>query len=203
VNWVEREVRLALARATSSRGRFPFIPILAAQAESSAALPGFAQQFQGVCDVENRPEGFQKLVASALEGAEAGQLALEAEPFFDLKAIDEMRSHLFFGRERETQALVEQLRTTNLLMVPGDSGSGKSSLVRAGLIPQWRGGVVAKLQGRRPDEEIWHVVEMRPTRDPRRSLGDAVFSAAGHLGRNAVDFCGRDDDATRSLQSLF
>src|SRR5689334_10189252 len=44
VNWVEAEVRLALSRAVTSEGAFPFVPIIAAAADS-AALPGFAQQF--------------------------------------------------------------------------------------------------------------------------------------------------------------
>ena len=47
VNWVEAEVRLALSRATGSNGRFPFVPVIAAASEGSAALPGFARQFQG------------------------------------------------------------------------------------------------------------------------------------------------------------
>jgi hypothetical protein len=151
INWVEREVRLALSRATSDGGRFPFIPILSAQTDPSA-LPGFALQFQGVRDVESRPEEFQKLVAAVLGGAEAGKLALETEPFFGLKAIDETRSHLFFGREREAQELIERLHGMSLLMVTGDSGSGKSSLVRAGLVPRWRirRGRAAWLQRCRP-----------------------------------------------------
>jgi TIR domain len=140
VNWVEAEVRLALSRATSSNDHFPFIPILATGADGSDALPGFARQFQAVRDVQSKPEEFQKLVAAVLGNGEAGSLELEAEPFFGLKAIDETRSHLFFGRDRETQELVERLAATRLLMVTGDSGSGKSSLVRAGLVPRWRGG---------------------------------------------------------------
>jgi hypothetical protein len=163
INWVEREVRLALSRAATSNGQFPFIPILAAQVETSTALPGFVRQFQGVRDVENRPDEFQKLLAAVLERAGAGILQLESEPFFGLKAIDETRDHLFFGRKQDTQALVERLQTRPLLMVTGDSGSGKSSLVRAGLIPRWRGGALAEEEGRRPNEEIWHVIEMRPT----------------------------------------
>ena len=141
-------------------------------------MPGFARQFQAVRDVETNADEFQKLVAAVLGEAEAGSLPLEKEPFFGLKAIDETRSHLFFGRERETQELIERLSATHLLMVTGDSGSGKSSLVRAGLVPRWRGGALAELKGRRPDEEIWHVIETRPGSNPRRALGDAVFAAA-------------------------
>jgi hypothetical protein len=78
-------------------------------------------------------------------------------------------------------------------MVTGDSGSGKSSLVRAGLITRWRGGALAELKGKRPDEEIWHVIETRPGLNPRRTLGDAVFAAARRLGETAAN-CGTYKD---------
>jgi hypothetical protein len=195
INWVEREVRLALSRATGKNGSFPFIPILAANSEGSAALPGFARQFQGVRNVENRPEEFQKLVAAVLGGAEAGTLVLETEPFFGLEAIDENRSHLFFGRERETEELLNVLRDQRLLMVTGDSGSGKSSLVHARLVLRWRGGALSKADGRRPTNEaghvieVWHVIKVRPRANPRRAIGEAVYDAAQKLGRSAAD-CG-------------
>jgi WD40 repeat protein len=190
INWVEAEVRLGLSRAIGAgRQRFPFIPILAAGAIGSEALPGFARQFHAVRNVEANADEFRKLVAAVLGHPETDLLQLEKNPFFGLKAIDETRSHLFFGRERETQALIERLSTTKLLMVTGDSGSGKSSLVRAGLVPRWRGGALAELKGLRPGEIIWHVIETRPGSNPRRALGDAVFTAAKCLGESAVD-CG-------------
>ena len=109
---MEAEVRLGLSRAIGGNGqRFPFIPVLAAGAVGSDALPGFARQFQAVRDVETNADEFQKLVAAVLGEAEAGSLPLEKEPFFGLKAIDETRSHLFFGRERETQELASYRST--------------------------------------------------------------------------------------------
>ena len=189
INWVEREVRLALSRATGKDGNFPFIPILSANSEGSAALPGFARQFQSVRNVENRPEEFQKLVAAVLGGPEAGTLVLETEPFFGLEAIDENRSHLFFGRERETEELLEVLREQRLLMVTGDSGSGKSSLVHARLVLRWRGGALSRAGGQWPTNEIWHVIKVRPRANARRALGEAVYDAAQKLGRSAAD-CG-------------
>lgn len=140
VNWVEAEVRLALSRAMTSGGSFPFVPIIAAAADS-AALPGFAQQFQAVRDVETSPGEFQKLLAAVLGRSNAaGQLKGETDPFFGLRVIDEERSHLFFGRKSETTELVQRLGKLELVMVVGDSGSGKSSLVKAGLVPRsaWR-----------------------------------------------------------------
>jgi hypothetical protein len=106
----------------------------------SDALPGFARQFQAVRDVETNADEFQKLVAAVLEEAEAGSLQLEKEPFFGLKAIDETRSHLFFGRERETQELIERLSATHLSMVTGDSAAAKrlgESAADCGTYKEW------------------------------------------------------------------
>jgi WD40 repeat protein len=186
VNWVEAEVRLALNRAITEPD-YRFVPILASAAPAPEALPGFARQFQGVFDVEARPDQFEHLMQAVLGGDQAGQLQLETEPFFGLRAIDESRSHLFFGRERETEALVGLVHRTPLVLVTGDSGSGKSSLVRAGLVPRFRGGTLALLDGTRPEDNIWHVVTTRPRRQPFPQLGDAVDDAAKRIGLPLAD----------------
>jgi hypothetical protein len=131
MNWVEAEVRLGLSRAISAGDSFPFIPIISKEA-SSTALPGFARQFQGVRDVETNDEEFRKLLEAILDVGDAGTIVLEREPFFGLRAIDEERSHLFFGRDQEVEALSQILGDQSLVLVTGDSGSGKSSLVRRG-----------------------------------------------------------------------
>jgi WD40 repeat protein/energy-coupling factor transporter ATP-binding protein EcfA2 len=186
VNWVEAEVRLALNRAITDPD-YRFVPILASAAPGPESLPGFAQQFQGVFDVEARPDEFDHLMRAILGGAEAGQLQLESEPFFGLRAIDETRSHLFFGRAKEAEALAALLYRTPLVLVTGDSGSGKSSLVRAGLAPRFRGGVLALLDGARAENTIWHVVTSQPRNQPFRQLGDAVGEAAKGLGLSLAD----------------
>lgn len=186
LNWVDREVRLALSRATAG-GRFPFIPVISREAAGSSALPAFARQFQAVRDIENDPAEFSKLLAALLGADGAGRLQLQDEPFFGLKAIDEERSYLFFGREQETAEVLDRLHRKRMVMVIGDSGSGKSSLVNAGVITRWRGGAIAEFEGVRPLDYVWHVVEWRPGRDPWQSLGEAVYEAAGLLGASAED----------------
>ena len=186
VNWVEAEVRLALNRAITEPD-YRFVPILAGAAPSPEVLPGFARQFQGVFDVEAKPEQFDMLMGAVLGSLAAGQLQLESEPFFGLRAIDESRSHLFFGREQETNALVALVHCTPLVLVTGDSGSGKSSLVRAGLVPRFRGGALALLDGARPEETIWQVVTTQPRNHPFRQLGEAVDEAARGLGLSLAD----------------
>src|SRR5262245_56024734 len=60
VNWVDREVRVALSRATEERS-YPFIPVLASPTLSSS-LPPFARQFQGVHDPINNEAELGKLL---------------------------------------------------------------------------------------------------------------------------------------------
>jgi hypothetical protein len=72
-------------------------------------------------------------------------------------------------------------------MVVGDSGSGKSSLVRAGLAPAFRGSWLARPSNDGPDETVWNVVEVRPGNNPFGRLADGLLPA---LARS-------DDGSTR------
>jgi HEAT repeat protein len=57
-------------------------------------------------------------------------------PFPGLRAFTADDAPIFFGRERETDALVKKVEDNSVVAVVGASGSGKSSLVAAGLIPR-------------------------------------------------------------------
>src|ERR1043166_3727643 len=61
--------------------------------------------------------------------------AAPLNPFPGLRPFEPDEDYLFFGRERQTDQLLKKLRTTRFLSILGRSGSGKSSLVRSGLIP--------------------------------------------------------------------
>src|SRR5512132_2714557 len=186
VNWVDAEVQLALSRAIIDPF-YRFIPILSPQAPGPEALPGFVALYQGVADVEGQPDQFAKLVAAILGRDDAGTAMLEAEPFFGLKAVDEDRAHLFFGREQETETLLRLLRQEPLVMVTGDSGSGKSSLARAGLVPRWRGGFLSEAMGERPGDTIWHVIQTQPRTRPFQAMAEAVSETAKRLGLSLAD----------------
>lgn len=183
MNWVEREVRLGLARATGD-GAIPFIPVLAQAAPSAAvaALPPFAQQHQGVIDPLGNPAELAKLIDAVLARAPGAPPRLTDEPFVGLRAMTEKESDRFFGREAEIAELVEDLRRNRLVAIVADSGAGKSSLAMAGLAPAWRGGALADPARREPDDAVWHVVIMRPGGDPLEGLRRGVTEAAERMG---------------------
>ncbi|MEO8667000.1 MAG: toll/interleukin-1 receptor domain-containing protein, partial [Bauldia sp.] len=206
INWVESELRLALTRATA--GDYPFIPILAKGA-TVAQLPPFATRYLAVFDPLNDPEQMAKLLAAVTGGSGDGKpLAMVVDPFVGLRAMTEKESDRFFGRKSELEGLIEQLRHNRLVAIVADSGSGKSSLVQAGLVPRFRGGAFGDRKGLEPDDRIWHVVVMRPGASPAEGLRGALMTAAERLGlpseeksrlRGGVDFA-RPADLAYVLQ---
>jgi hypothetical protein len=171
-----------LSRATGAAD-YPFIPILSQECAGAAALPPFAQQYQGVHDPFNNPEEFAKLLHAVL-GRSPGERAVALEnPFVGLKSMTEADADRFFGRNEEIAGLVDKLRRHRLIAVVADSGAGKSSLAQAGLISAFRGGKLSDMAGREPDDRLWHVVVMRPGRDPIEGLKRGVTEAAERLGR--------------------
>ena len=63
-------------------------------------------------------------------------------PFPGLRPFETDEYNLFFGREGQSDELLARLGRTRFLAVVGTSGSGKSSLIRAGLIPAIYGGLM-------------------------------------------------------------
>jgi WD40 repeat protein len=93
-------------------------------------------------------------------------------PFRGLEVFEEEHAEFFFGREALTQHLVEQLRIDRFLAVVGPSGSGKSSLVRAGLVPQVRQGTLSNSQ-------VWPVVLLKPGPHPLDTLASRLLPLLG------------------------
>lgn len=89
-------------------------------------------------------------------------------PFPGLRPFETDEYGLFFGREGQSDALIERLQRSHFLAVVGTSGSGKSSLVRAGLLPALRGGMMAGAGSG------WRIAIMRPGSDPIGNLAAAL-----------------------------
>jgi WD40 repeat protein/energy-coupling factor transporter ATP-binding protein EcfA2 len=92
-------------------------------------------------------------------------------PFPGLRAFEKDENDLFFGREEQTDELLQKLRCHRFLAVVGTSGSGKSSLVKAGLLPALHGGYMPEVSSR------WRIVEMRPGNNPISNLAKALNTA--------------------------
>src|SRR5262249_45264745 len=92
-------------------------------------------------------------------------------PFPGLRPFQEQEDYLFFGREEQTAELLSLLRQHRFLAVVGTSGSGKSSLVRAGLLPALHGGTMAQAGS------AWEVIVLRPGGDPIDNLARALLAA--------------------------
>ncbi len=89
-------------------------------------------------------------------------------PFPGLRPFDADESHLFFGRETATAELLYKLRNNRFIAVVGTSGSGKSSLVRAGVLPDVYGGFMAGAGSH------WRVAVFRPSDRPIHELARAL-----------------------------
>ncbi len=87
-------------------------------------------------------------------------------PYRGLEPFDEAHAAAFVGRESDIAELLERVREHRFLAVVGPSGSGKSSLVRAGLIPALRAG---RLDG----SSDWPILVIRPGTDPSSELVSA------------------------------
>ena len=89
--------------------------------------------------------------------------AVITEPYKGLSAFTDKDAAIFFGREKYIEDLVNKLvNKQRFIAVLGASGSGKSSLVKAGLI--------VKLQQAQVQGKTWRIVQMRPTREPLYEL---------------------------------
>lgn len=142
--------------------------------------------------------------AAAASGATLPPLAMtEAEsdecPFKGLQHFDVADAHLFFGREALTAELVERLHHQTFLAVIGASGSGKSSLVRAGVAAALAssealpGGMLPP-----PGSTAWQRHIITPTAHPLRSL--AVSLAGG--GESVADVAQLMDSLARDARTL-
>jgi WD40 repeat protein len=104
---------------------------------------------------------------------------VSANPFPGLRPFEEDEAHLFFGREGQSDELLARLRRNRFLAVVGTSGSGKSSLIRAGLLPSLHGGFMAS------GAASWQVACFRPGSDPIGNLAHGlaeVFASADATG---------------------
>jgi WD40 repeat protein/serine/threonine protein kinase len=158
---VDEVIRVATAKSPSDR--YPDAQMMAS-AFRGALLPTGSRPAMSSTEVRNPYKGLR--------------------PFQESDATD------FFGREKVVAELVtrlsEQGEESRFLAVVGPSGSGKSSLVRAGLLPAIRRGAV-------PGSDRWFVLDMRPGTHPFEELASALMRIAVDPLGDLVERLERDD----------
>lgn len=107
---------------------------------------------------------------------------LQRNPFPGLRPFNTGEEHLFFGREKQTDDMIDQLSDNRFLAVIGSSGSGKSSLVNCGLKFALHAGLMTTAG------PAWRIAQCRPGSHPVDSLALA-------LSKDHVLFDAYDDDA--------
>jgi WD40 repeat protein len=105
-------------------------------------------------------------------------------PFPGLRPFTVEESHLFFGREGQSEIVLEYLARNHFAAVTGASGSGKSSLIYCGLIPILYGGFIHNTGS------YWKIIAVRPGNSPIENLAES-------LARNEQAYPDVDDISMR------
>lgn len=121
----------------------------------------FHEYLKRVPELRDRRAKLERLFRGAATMVPA--LVDERCPYPGLLAFDLKDAEVFFGRDVEIDELLERVPSRRWISVEGPSGVGKSSLVRAGLLPSL--------------PSTWTVLKMRPGTHPWDSLVDALWSA--------------------------
>ncbi|MBS0155509.1 MAG: SUMF1/EgtB/PvdO family nonheme iron enzyme [Nitrospira sp.] len=172
--WQQRELHQAIKRQVAGErcGQiFPVIPVLLPGAEPPL---GFLSQNTWV-DLRSRvdePVLLNRLV-NAIHGKPPGPDAQETVretlaftcPYRGLFYFREEDAPFFFGRKAAITQLVSSVLQHNLVAVVGASGSGKSSVVRAGLVPELR----------KSRDSVWEIATIVPTDRPFHELAAVLM----------------------------
>jgi WD40 repeat protein/DNA-binding SARP family transcriptional activator len=188
VTWAEKWIALGQTPEAAYRALMVAYTALGDRAQAAAAYERCAQSLQQELGVEPADET-RALYDRVKRGEVIASVSLSAPrvignanpplydtppapgapPFKGLEFFDEPDANLFFGREQLIEKLADEVRANRFLaVVVGASGSGKSSVVRAGLIPAIRRDV--------PAERLyeWRVFVMTPTVHPLEALATVL-----------------------------
>jgi tetratricopeptide (TPR) repeat protein len=208
--WQNEEMRAAIDQRVRESARcFRVIPVLLPGAERAerSSLPTFlaATTWVEFRDLLDDADAFHRLVCGIRgvePGPSPGQAIYEGQcPYRGLRAFDVEDAPFFFGREALVQWLLNEVRpategqpVNRFLAILGASGSGKSSVARAGLVLALKYDGIA-------GSSRWPVAILRPGPDPVESLAVAL-SRAVNVGQGASALADLIAELQRSEKAL-
>ncbi len=192
--YTQRELSIAVGYSDTQISRL----------EHNERLPDLATltaRFLPVLNLEKEPEVAARLLELATAVRREDAPATGLPPYKGLCYFDESDADLFFGRETLTERLAARLTEQanaeqRFLAVVGASGSGKSSLVRAGVIPTLRW---------QPISSGWPLFVMTPTAHPLENLAATLHGETpfGLPSRKCADeLAQQPDKLSRALQTV-
>ena len=107
-------------------------------------------------------------------------------PYKGLSAFGELDAPDFHGRDAEIQEIIDVLAHQPMVAVVGPSGIGKSSVVRAGMIPALRSGAI-------PGSAEWLITDMLPGAYPYEELSSALMRVATQMPNDLEEDLRRDE----------
>ena len=119
-------------------------------------------------------------------------------PFPGLRSFTSKDAPIFFGRGREVDSVLKKLYQSQFVAVIGSSGSGKSSLVGAGVIPRLQANTISGSQD-------WIVITFKPAEtstNPFESLATALMRDTSSLEANPFEYAEKRKQLTKTLQEL-
>lgn len=160
------------------------------QNERMPDLATLTALFLPALHIDDQPEVAERLLELATTVRRENAPAAGLPPYKGLQYFEESDAELFFGREALTDLLLERLAerldsVPRFLAIIGASGSGKSSVVRAGLVPA--------LRWQQPSSG-WPMIIMTPTAHPLEALAASLFweNPSGQSARRFVDELARN-----------
>lgn len=190
VGWAEKWIAFGQTPESAYRALMLTYAMLGDRAQCVAAYERCKTALAKDLNVEPSPET-QALYEELLRGDTMASVSLNAPrvfigksalhdapptpgepPFKGLEFFDEADAGLFFGREQVVEKLAQSVRAQNfLVVVVGASGSGKSSIVRAGLVPALKNLSLAPSSSQGEGRgEVWNIFVMTPTAHPLEAL---------------------------------
>ena len=196
-NTQQYERELAIVRQSRDPA-FPVVPVMLPETTIDRPFDFLDVltwvDFSKAAKVSDAPDELDRLLAAVRGGPAPGDTPREAIcPYRGLDAFREEDAAFFFGRGKASEPessigqLLRKVREQSFVMVVGRSGSGKSSLVYAGLIPALR----------RERAQFWDVLSLRPGPSPLRALAAAFNPRADDEG--AAEY---QTKITREAESL-